>query len=287
MNALGTASKLRFARWLYRGLKIWRRLAGHASDEVICERRNVRWCLDLGEGVQLGLYLGTYERRTGRLLAALVNEGAIVLDIGANIGAHALPLAHRVGQTGRVIAIEPVAETFRRLRRNCELNGPLSRRMTLLQAALGERDSATQGRYYYGSWPLRRGGERHAVHAGLAQSTAGARFYTLDLLADMLQLPRVDLIKIDVDGDELPILRGAEQVLSRFAPTIVFEYCPYLLIERGAEPTELLRFLRDRGYGLHDEHRDEIDDLDILTARVPAAGSVNLIAERQKNGTSM
>ena len=67
-RGFSTAAKIGLARWLGRGVRSARLLAGRRSPEVECRRRGVRWSLDLREGVQLALYLGLYERTTARRL---------------------------------------------------------------------------------------------------------------------------------------------------------------------------------------------------------------------------
>jgi hypothetical protein len=79
------------------------------------------------------------------------------------------------------------------------------------------------------SWPL--SGDRSDIDADLAgkpQSTEGARALSLDTLVDELQLERIDLIKLDVDGHEGAVLAGAEHSLAHFKPNILIEIAPYL-----------------------------------------------------------
>ena len=94
---LSTRQKMVVARVLGRVVRVIRGLGGPFSSEVACRRRGVRWSLDLDEGVQLAIYLSVYERSTGRALVRLAPADAVVIDIGANIGAQALPLARRLG----------------------------------------------------------------------------------------------------------------------------------------------------------------------------------------------
>lgn len=122
----------------------------------------MEWLLDLDEGLQLALYLGVYERSTTKALARLVDPQAVVIDVGANIGAQALPVAARLEREGRVIAVEPTDAAMTRLRQNCALNPALAGRVTLVHRALvapGERAASS----YFASWPL-------SVAPGLTQS---------------------------------------------------------------------------------------------------------------------
>jgi FkbM family methyltransferase len=127
--------------------------------------------------------------------------------VGANVGAHTLPLARAVGSEGRVIAVEPTAAAFERLCRNRDLNPELAGRIVPIQAALGAPGGVLQPSYY-SAWPLEPAASRHPVHLGAERSTASARFSTLDDLLDSLGLGRVSVMKIDVDGGELDVLEG-------------------------------------------------------------------------------
>jgi FkbM family methyltransferase len=224
------------------------------------------------------LYLRVYERSTTRALARLAGSEAVVIDVGANIGAQALPLAARLSTSGRVIAVEPADAAMARLRANCALNPALAARMTLVHRALvAPGESATET--YFASWPLALAQGAHPVHQGAPEPSTAAGS-TLDGLLDELGLTRVDLIKLDVDGNELPVLKGAAATLRLHHPVIVFELCPYLLEERGEAPTALTRLLAEHGYTLYNERtlkplpvRDEQ-----LIGEVPAGGSINVVA---------
>ncbi|MGE3274342.1 MAG: FkbM family methyltransferase [Vicinamibacterales bacterium] len=278
---LTTRAKLTIAGRLYQVVRTARRLVGRPGSEVICRRRGVRWALDISEGVQLGIYLGTYEAGAGRLLRHLVSPGSVVVDIGANVGAHALPLAAAVGPSGRVVAVEPSRAAFDRLRGNVALNPGLADRVTAVHAALGAPGGIVEERYFSG-WPLTPGGERHPVHGGVGAPAGGAAFMTLDGLAASLGLDAIDLVKLDVDGHELPIVAGATAVVERLRPTVVFEFCPYLIEERGEAPESLPGFFTSRGYDLLDDHLRPVGDLRRLVASVPHGAGINLVARPRR-----
>ena len=102
---------------------------------------------------------------------------------------------------------------------------------------------------------------------------------TLDSLVDELGLSRVDVIKLDVDGDELPVLRGASRTLARYRPAVIFELCPHLLHERGEQPTALTQACLAQGYGLYDERTfRSLPNEDALLRSIPWGGSANVVA---------
>lgn len=278
MLRLSTAGKLEIARALRRVVGVWLAMSGGDARNARCRRHAIQWSLDLDEGVQLAMYLGVYEGSTTSALARLARPGTIAIDIGANIGAQALPLASQVGPTGRVIAVEPADSAITRLRANCALNEDVASRMTLIHRALGAPgDRAAET--YFASWPLAAAAGAHPVHQGAPEkSTATAS--TLDGLVEELGLARVDLIKLDVDGHELPVLNGASATLDRHHPVVVFELAPYLLEERGEAPSALPQLFISHGYHLYDEHTFAAlpSDATALLRSIPSGGSRNVIA---------
>src|SRR6202158_5363177 len=125
-----TTHKIAAARAIYHVIHVGRTLLGR-TDQKIAIRDGVTYDLDLSQGIDFAIYLGNiYERQTKAALRRLVSPGSLVLDIGANIGAHTLHLAQLVGPNGRVTAFEPTDYAFRKLGRNLELNPELKSRVT-------------------------------------------------------------------------------------------------------------------------------------------------------------
>jgi FkbM family methyltransferase len=188
------------------------------------------------------------ERQTRNALKALVKPGSVVLDIGANIGVHTMLLADLVGPSGRVLSFEPSDYGVRKLRRNLELNPELAGRVTLFHCFLAATDGAAVPDRIFSSWPLADSEGLHQKHLGLAMPTNGAPGRTIDGILAELGGPSVQLVKMDVDGFESEVLRGAAALLSGSRPIFVMELSPYVLDERGSSLEELLGFLVPNGY---------------------------------------
>jgi len=278
---LTTAQKIELARAVARPLIRLRRLVGKSS-QVIVTRRGIRWHLDLDEGIDLSIYLMCgFELSTLKLYARFVRPGATVVDIGANIGAHALPLALMVGSTGSVIAFEPTAFAVSKLRANASLNPALSSRLVVLQYMLVAQPEDPLERAVYSSWPLSEQGETHNKHKGRLQSTDGAQARTLDdALAD-LHAVKIDFIKIDVDGNEYSVLRGARAVIERHKPRILMELAPYLFSSRPEEFDNLIRMLQAIGYRMSDAASRRALPMDAATLRqlIRVGASRNVLIE--------
>jgi len=158
LNATGmfmkTATKIAIARAMHHIVRFGRSVAGR-PDKGIFSRRGVVYELDLSQGIDFAIYLGgMFERSTAVALARLTEPSSLVLDIGANIGAHTLHLANLVGPEGRVMAFEPTDFAFRKLRRNLDLNPSLASRVEAFHCFLTASDGASVPDAIYSSWPL-------------------------------------------------------------------------------------------------------------------------------------
>ena len=244
------------------------------------------WALNLRDGIQLSIYLfGAFERTTARALATLLPAAGVAVDVGANIGAHTLPMARRVGAAGRVIALEPTRWAVEGLRRNISLNpgpGPGHHRHSAALVAPGESLSDE----YDSSWPVSPAERRHAVHRGVPHSAEGSIALTLDELVAREALTRLDVVKIDVDGRELRVLRGAGSTLSTLRPSVVLELAPYALREHGDSLDDFVDVLSEARYRFVDERSFAPlpADASALARMIPDGGSINAVAcpiERQ------
>ena len=217
------------------------------------KRGGILWDLDLGQGIDFAIFLqGGFEPETIKTYKKYVAPGSVVLDIGANIGAHTLPLAKMVGDTGKVIAFEPTDYAFGKLKKNLSLNGALASRVTAIQALLVGTLSEEIPEAIPSSWPLERisdkEGVSHPIHGGTFNSLSGAVPIRLDDWFEKNSVDRIDFIKMDVDGYEIGVLEGASQTLAKHHPVIVMEFAPYIFEERGRKFSELVDFLRGHNY---------------------------------------
>jgi FkbM family methyltransferase len=277
---LTTKTKIAGARAIYRALRILG-LAAPPGERVRVQRSGIQWELDLGEGIDFAIFLlGAFERSTLNALKELVKPGQTVLDIGANIGAHTLHLANAVGAEGRVFAFEPTDFAFGKLTRNLAINPGLQQRVIASQLFLVDELGRQRQTEIYSSWPLEAAGDQHPKHLGKLQSTSNASTETLDLFAARNHFSRVDLIKIDVDGHEHPVLKGGRELLRNFAPTLVMELSPYVHSEEGNSFEELIDMLRDCGYSLKDlKSRQPVRlDAEYLSRVVPDGAGINIVA---------
>lgn len=275
-----TKTKVFLASMASLAISIARGVAGKGSTLTVA-RGGVRWELDLTEGIDFAIYLlGGFERSTGRALRDLVRPGDTVFDIGANIGAHTLPVAWRAGKSGRVFAFEPTDYAFGKLKKNISLNPQLEGIISAHQTMLADDPHTPVREGIYSSWPLRAGGTVHPKHRGRLETTHGASTDTIDAFATRLGIGRLDMIKIDVDGNEYPVLHGGVETLRRLRPKLLMEVSPYVHGELGNSFASLIELLRSIGYSLEEvgNGRQLPLSAEELERMIPDGSGVNAIA---------
>jgi FkbM family methyltransferase len=185
--------------------------------------------LTITEGVGAGLKfntgaadsdfaLGTYELPVQEILAKYLKSGDIFYDIGANIGFFSVIAARLVGTSGHIYAFEPVKENAACIRHNIKLND--FSQITLLEKAVSS--SAGEGEMLL---TLHPGG--HALSTVYTppdiQSSLTVELVSIDdLVAQKILLPPT-VVKIDVEGAEIDVLRGMKQTIQQFKPILIYE----------------------------------------------------------------
>lgn len=190
-------------------------------------------------GVELSLFqTGTYEKGTLHLLQKLLQPGDTFVDIGANIGLMSVFAAGCVGEKGKVLAFEAHPETFDWLNFNVALNHAAC--IETYGFALGNE---TGSAVIYDNWDINRGGASLVVRQENATGHT-VEVKTLDDVLDSDISPK--LIKVDVEGFELPVLRGAAQTIRRSRPVLIVEYS--VNRDNQYESTELIDFIESFGF---------------------------------------
>jgi FkbM family methyltransferase len=209
---------------------------------------DVRVFIDLSDAaIGLSVLKGEYERSEMAFVRRTVKAGQTVVDIGSHIGFYAMSMASLVGQAGRVYAFEPHAAVANLLERSVAEN-TFQDRVIVERAAVGER-SGTMGLVFIrktlnsgGSYRWREGTEVPAAH-----EVADVRLVALDEYP--IRRP-IHFVKIDVEGSEPFVFRGAAAILSEDRPLILSEVHPVQLTRvSSCTPRELIREMKALGYG--------------------------------------
>ncbi|GAB2664826.1 FkbM family methyltransferase [Kribbella swartbergensis] len=189
-----------------------------ADSSVRVRRQGLRLDLDLRDNLQAVLYYaGRYEPAVRRFLVSELRQGDVVLDVGANIGLHALTAANRLRELGggRVIAFEPAADCLAKLRTAADHN---DLQVEVVPAALGERQ------YYAELRADSRYDEADAGVRSLYGDGAVVQEVPVIRLDDWVRehgLQRLDVVKLDIEGSEVSALSGAAHTLTRLRPRAV------------------------------------------------------------------
>ncbi|GAA4318171.1 FkbM family methyltransferase [Compostibacter hankyongensis] len=207
----------------------------------MAERGGIVYELDLRQHLDHGIYFGSTDPAKETLYRE-VQEGDTVLDIGSNLGEVLLNFARRTGKNGRVYGFEPHPVTFNKLKRNVELN-PFSC-ISLFNLGLSDR----KGSFSMAVPDERNTGMNRILPEGEAPGSLRVDTEKLDDFVLAQELDRVDLIKIDVEGFELFVLRGGEATLRRFRPRLFIELVDDNLKAHGFRARDIIAFLTPYGY---------------------------------------
>ncbi|HEX6566761.1 MAG TPA: FkbM family methyltransferase [Chthoniobacterales bacterium] len=186
---------------------------------------------------RLGL-MGTDEIE---LLKWFVQPDSRIADVGANQGIYTLVLA-QLASVGHVYAFEPDPTLFASLETNVRRNQVEN--VTLFNAAAASEPNKLT---------LRPGRLHRGNNRIISDVSAGAGSIEVDAITldQVIPSSKLDVLKIDVQGFELNVLRGATQLLQQnHALVILFEFWPYGLRKAGTAPEELLDFLRKAGFSI-------------------------------------
>jgi len=200
------------------------RLGALPKDGVYKVKNNVALYLEMKDYIDRSIYFDSFEFTIRKIIFNNISVGGTFLDIGANIGYFSLLASKLVGNKGRIIAFEPNPVTMKRLKQNIDLN--CTKNIELIEVALSNQDGEVH--------LFCPQDETHGFTSMRNQGWQKVDSYKVQtkLLDDVLpiDISRIDLIKIDVEGAELLVFEGAKNTIIKFRPKIILE-----LNEKAAE----------------------------------------------------
>jgi FkbM family methyltransferase len=223
--------------------------------------------------------LGLMGRTEHAFLEKHIRPGMRVLDVGSNLGLYSVLMARRAGSSGKVICFEPDPDLFAALRRNQEING-----LTQLEAHNLALGAAPADLLLHRS--IINSGDNHLGESTspLFRRTVNAKVVRLD---DYLPGVELDLVKIDVQGWEVDVLRGMRETLRRnHSIRVYFEFSKIGYTRAGSTYQDLVVLLRETGFLIFDpvsqlELSDEM--IEDLIRSLGTSGYTNLLAARSSS----
>lgn len=189
---------------------------------------------------------GRYEPNEMHAVASTLRPGMCFVDVGANAGLFTLLAAAAVGPSGAVHAFEPSPRERAHLQSNIELNSlknvhvyPVALGSAAQTASLSVSDREHPGQNTLGGFSYRETSQAYSIEVSVE---------TLDQVVERESVNRIDLMKIDVEGSETAVIRGASAALRRFRPVIIAEANETALSQMGSNTNELLDLIRSQGY---------------------------------------
>lgn len=181
------------------------------------------------------LLLDNYEPEVTTCLKLLLKPGMKFCDVGANLGVFTLLAARQVGSKGHVFAFEPVPTNYQALQRNIEINQLTN--VTCITKAVSETNGVSKIYLsdYSGSHSLI---DEPAAFNGMIIDVETVRLDSLPKVSD------IDVLKIDVEGFELQVIRG----LGSLRPIIILEYFSERLARAGVDGCSFVSELKSLGY---------------------------------------
>jgi FkbM family methyltransferase len=169
-------------------------------------------------GVERSLYeTGFYERGTLDFIKANLGEGDTYMDIGGNIGVHALIAAKVVGEKGSVWAFEPHHQTMSILEKNIAEND--FQNIHAFQCGIGAEKSQA---VLYDNWSINKGASSTVIKAEKSLAIE-IEILPLDMIVQQYSL-RPKMLKMDVEGMELEVLKGASRTIEAYKPILIVEF---------------------------------------------------------------
>jgi FkbM family methyltransferase len=222
-----------------------KKFSGKDIPQITGTRYGFKMHINVGDFIGRHIYLhGDYEPGVSRMFSKILQQGSNIIDIGANIGYFSLLSSSIVGQKGKVFSFEASPSIYNNLKNNLTLNN--ANNVYASSNAIGDEEGEVEffeaNELNLGISSLRNLGEQ-------ASKKVRVKMITLD--SYITDFPTIDLIKIDVEGAEMKVLKGMELLIDRDLPFIIFEVTDHMLKELGSSRIELLDWLKEKGYDLH------------------------------------
>ncbi len=188
------------------------------------------------------LNFDSYEHEDEIVLFNLLEDNAVILDVGANIGWYSILFSKRFPQS-KIYSFEPIQDTYKYLVTNVVLNHASN--VFPFNIGLSEKEGSSTFFYFPGGSVL--ASEKNLIQCSKAQETV-CKVDLLDKFITTLKVDRLDLIKCDVEGAELFVIKGGISSIKEFLPIIFIELFERWTLQFNYHPNEIIQMLNEAGY---------------------------------------
>jgi hypothetical protein len=204
------------------------------------KRDEIWYELDLSEYMEWVIYYGlNVENRSD--LYCLVKRDMVLFDVGSNIGETLLNFAKLTGDNGKVYGFEPVPYSFNKCSNNILLNR--FNNVSVSQIALSNKEETL---FFHEANNNNSGGV--FMNKNNTPGSYKVEGITLDAYVERIGITHLDLIKVDVEGFETNVLKGAGETCRKFRPNLFVEVDDINLKNQGSSASELIALITSYGY---------------------------------------
>lgn len=255
----------------------WNRVARKSESIIYTYDNAIKLKLYTNNALSRVIFDGSFEEEELTYYKRYIKKGYTILDIGANIGLHALYSAYLTGTSGFVHCFEPVESTYKRLEENLALNNFTN--IKSYNLAISDKSGTSTivtTHAGYDAWNSMAMEFKDQISTKVEQ----IKTMTLDdFIMTFLKGKKVDFIKIDTEGWELNILLGGCEFLKTNSPVIMIEYAEDILKQFNRKLEDIYDKLTEYGYKLYKYNHE--DDTFRQISRNEKFGVANIIATKE------
>ena len=262
--------KIYIAKILYYILIFFR-----VKKNILVSRKSINWYLDISESIDLSIFLfGSFQRSVVKSIVKFIlkkknkfKSSFTILDVGSNIGDKSLSLAKNLLDRNftnfNIFSFEPTDYAFKKQLRNINLNPKLKKKISSFKKYVS--DEKIKPSKIYSSWKLDSNAESHKIHKGfLKKVDKSTKAISLDSFIKKNKIRNTIILKIDVDGFEMNVLKSCKKTLKKNSPIIFMEYAPYTMIEQGFSVKQFKKFISKYNYSIFDLNFKKLNNIKIF-----------------------
>lgn len=257
------------------------------KKNILVKRNSIKWSLDLSEGIDLSIFLfGSFQ---GDIIKSIKNfifnknkkiNYYDIIDVGSNIGDKSLSLSKTLLKKNfnnfKIFSIEATDFAFNKQIKNISLNPVLKKKISIFKYFISS--NKFKPKKTYSSWKLKKSKNTHKIHMGaLKRINKLTKSITLDEFVKKNRIKNQIILKIDVDGFEMNVLKSCKRLLKNNNPIIFMEYAPYALKEHGSSINEFNKFLKKYNYKKFD-----LDFIELNYIKIKDGSSKDIILIKDK-----